>query len=442
MALSVRQHCGTSVKAHCEIDTPAKRFRLKPRKNPYWVGISGGRGGLSLGFRRTVKGEGVWVAKIVIDGERVEERIGTPDGDKAVGGALSFAWATEAALAWGKQKAAAAQHRIETSAARKVPTVQLAVETYAKLREERAGQTGSEGALKLHVLGDREFAAVKLARLSAQAIEDWRERLPAVLAASSKNRILNDLRAALNAAAAKFRRELPAHILAEIKLGTKAEKITSSPRRQLLTDAQVLAIVEAAYEVDPDGDFGRLVLLAAATGARFSQLAALTILDFQIKNTRLMMPSSRKGKNREPGARAAVPASPDVMDRLSPAIEGRGPHEPLLLRWSYRKTGGPGNWTKDKRQPWGRASEIGDLWEATIKLAGVPADTVMYALRHSSIVRGLVKNLPVRLVAALHDTSVEMIEKHYAAFIIDMTEDMARQTLIAFDEPKKLQAAE
>jgi hypothetical protein len=43
----------------------------------------------------------------------------------------------------------------------------------------------------------------------------------------------------------------------------------------------------------------------------------------------------------------------------------------------------------------------------------------MYALRHSSIVRGLKANLPIRLVAALHDTSVEMIEKHYSAFIVD-----------------------
>jgi hypothetical protein len=113
-----------------------------------------------------------------------------------------------------------------------------------------------------------------------------------------------------------------------------------------------------------------------------------------------------------------------------------------LLRWSYRQIGGPGKWVKDKRQAWARASEIDELWAKTVALAGIPADTVMYALRHSSIVRGLKKNLPVRLVAALHDTSVEMIEKHYAAFIIDMTEDMARQTLMAFNEPQALQAAE
>jgi hypothetical protein len=127
---------------------------------------------------------------------------------------------------------------------------------------------------------------------------------------------------------------------------------------------------------------------------------------------------------------------------MLPIIEGRKVDEPLLLRWSYRKTGGPGNWTKDKRQAWRRAYEVNELWAKTVARAGIPADTVMYALRHSSIVRGLKKNLPVRLVAALHDTSVEMIEKHYAAYIIDMTEEMARQTLMPFDRSNLQQAAE
>jgi hypothetical protein len=73
-----------------DFDTPAKRFRLKPRKNPYWFGVSGGRGGLSLGFRRTAKGEGVWVAKIVLDGQRIEERVGTPDGGQGFAGVTEF----------------------------------------------------------------------------------------------------------------------------------------------------------------------------------------------------------------------------------------------------------------------------------------------------------------------------------------------------------------
>jgi integrase len=334
-----------------DIDTAAKRSRLRPRKNPYWVGVSGGRGGLSLGFRKTVKGAGVWVAKIVIEGQRIEERIGTPDGDKALPGALTFPWAVEAALAWGKRQATSVATASEMAAERIIPTVRLAVETYVAMRKARAERSGSEGSLKLHVMNDQEFAGLKLGRLEAQNIIDWRERLPTVLEPSSKNRILNDLRAALNTAAAKYRRQLPAHILAEIKLGTKAEAIKSSPRRQLLTDEQVRAVVDAAFEVDPSGDFGRLVLLAAATGARFSQLANLIIIDFQYENIRLMMPSSRKGKNREPGAREAVPASIDVMNRLLPAVQGRGEDEPLLLRWSYVRPAAPATGQKTSGRP-------------------------------------------------------------------------------------------
>ncbi len=132
------------------------------------------------------------------------------------------------------------------------------------------------------------------------------------------------------------------------------------------------------------------------------------------------------------------------MRRLLPAIDGRSENEPLLVRWSYRQIGGPGSWMKDKRQAWGRAYEINELWAKTVALAGIPTDTIMYALRHSSIVRGLMANLPVRLVAALHDTSVAMIEKHYSAFIVDMADELARRHAISLNGEKKqtLQAAE
>ena len=112
------------------------------------------------------------------------------------------------------------------------------------------------------------------------------------------------------------------------------------------------------------------------------------------------------------------------------------------MRWGHKRAGGPGKWTRDKRQAWSRAYEVKKYWTATVERSGIPGDTVMYALRHSSIVRGLRSGLPVRLVAALHDTSIEMIEKHYAAYIIDMTEDLARGVLMSFEVAPVLQAAE
>jgi len=57
-------------------------------------------------------------------------------------------------------------------------------------------------------------------------------------------------------------------------------------------------------------------------------------------------------------------------------------------------------------------------------------DLIPYALRHSSIVRGIRQGLPIRLVAALHDTSVQMIEKHYARWITDGLEDLVASVVV------------
>jgi hypothetical protein len=38
--------------------------------------------------------------------------------------------------------------------------------------------------------------------------------------------------------------------------------------------------------------------------------------------------------------------------------------------------------------------------------------------------------LPVRLVAALHDTSIVQIERHYAAFITDALDELAARAVV------------
>ena len=57
----------------------------------------------------------------------------------------------------------------------------------------------------------------------------------------------------------------------------------------------------------------------------------------------------------------------------------------------------------------------------------------MYALRHSSIARRLLAGAPIRLVAALHDTSVAMIERSYARHIAEHADAHARLGLLEDD---------
>ena len=59
----------------------------------------------------------------------------------------------------------------------------------------------------------------------------------------------------------------------------------------------------------------------------------------------------------------------------------------------------------------------------------------MYSLRHSSIVRQLLKNVPVRLVAELHNTSIKMIEKHYSKYITEHSDDISRHALLQHEPP-------
>ena len=61
---------------------------------------------------------------------------------------------------------------------------------------------------------------------------------------------------------------------------------------------------------------------------------------------------------------------------------------------------------------------------------GADPDATMYALRHSSIVRMLLQNVPIRLVASLHNTSVAMIERTYSKYITEHSDGVSRKALL------------
>jgi integrase len=421
-----------------EIDTASKRAKLKPRRNPYWQGITGGRGGVSLGYRKPQSGAGTWVGKIVLNGRRIEQKIGAADDDDAVG-SITYRNAVSAALEWSKQQHATIEAE-QVSGRAAVLSVQRAVEEYMIARRRRSALNGAdaERRLKRHVLSDEKFAALPLAKLRSTDIQAWRDRLPMEwnddadderkpITASTLNRLLNDVRAALNGAAERHRRELPGSLPIEIKIGTRAVPAATNARRQILTDKEVAAVIAAAFDVDED--FGRLVLVAAASGARHSQIRRITVGDVQPANGRIMIPAAGKGRHVGTRPPIAVPVSATVMDRLRPCIEGRATDELLLEKWHHRQTG-PMRWERERRRGWGEAAEVVRPWKAAVQRAGLPAETVSYALRHTSIVRGLTNGLPVRLVAALHDTSTQMVERHYSAWVLDATEILSRRNVL------------
>jgi integrase len=205
-----------------------------------------------------------------------------------------------------------------------------------------------------------------------------------------------------------------------------------------LPDADVRRIISAAWEVDAEGgwggDLGRIVLALAATGARFSQVARMTVADVQAAQNRLMVPTSRKGRGVKTLSHIGVRVGDDVLAALTPATAGRKGHQPLFLRPHWRRLA-VGRWEKAERSPWRSTDELTRVWPAVIARAGLALGLVPYSLRHSSIVRGLRAGLPIRLVASLHDTSTSMIEAHYAAFIVDAMDELAARAIVPLTTP-------
>jgi integrase len=407
-----------------KIDTIARRKKLPVATHPVWLSIGDARSGLKLGYRRGVRG-GVWVGKLVMDGARKETPLGPADDGSGKG--LSYADAAAAAIAWaGKERVRLAQSANEKSD--RVATVADAIEAYVKMRLARAERAGRDAQTRLarHVLADARLAPMPVGRVTARALSEWRLRLPPAMTPAGVNRLLNDLRAALNAHVAAHWRDLPPTMAKEIEAGLKALPNAQTARQALLSDNDVRRVIDAAYGVDPD--LGALVLVLASTGARFGQAAKITVADFQVEAGRVMVPASKKGKGIKQRRLSAVPLGPDTVDRLKRLTIGRGGHEPLLQHWISRQIG-PVQWERVRRSPWSNASEMARGWRKALTAAGVP-QIEPYALRHSSIVRGLHSGVPVRVVAALHDTSTMMIEQHYSAHILDMADELARRAVV------------
>lgn len=427
-----------------KITTRSARSRLA--EGVHWREIDSGAH-IHLGYRKGATG-GRWLVRWYAGDQRYRQRTlcAADDAIDADGvKVLTYAQAERAA----KQAVVDENERAALEAAGPVVTVRMAVESYIEARDAReetrtAGKAcSSANRLRWYVLSDTKLADTPVAKLTTRDLRKWRAALATATSAPSRarkipgkpigpstvQRLTNDFRAALTTATDEMDDETARAIVIG---GLRAPKVTTSAaptarEGQVLTDAQVRSLLTACASIDED--FHRLVLVLAATGARFAQVRRLTVGDV-LDTGRLMVPASFKGRSGSTGKPPiAVPIGADVLEALRPVVEGRADADPLLERWTHRQTA-PMVWERQERGPWNTASEMTKRWDKACTMAGLPQTTVPYALRHSSIVRNIRANLPVRLVAALHDTSIAMIERHYARYITDSLDEMAARAIV------------
>jgi integrase len=417
------------------LETRTARSRLKARGKPYWRGIDPG---LHLGYRKGKTG-GRWVARLYLGDEqyRVETLDGiADDAQDADGGAvLSYVQAQQKARELFKVRGEAAVARL---------TIATALDEYESDLEARNGDVNNVSRLRGHL--PAEWLDRSVASLSAGELNRWRNGLRKTMAAASVNRVGNSFRAMLNLAADN-------HGLNERPWNTALASIPGATQSNnvILNEAMVRAIVAQSYvptmkaaeqindaaarrQAEEEAQrfanaFGLFVEVVSTTGARPVQVSRLTLGDLpEHGQPRLMMPSSKKGKGAKKITHRPVPISRDLMVRLREAAGDRPRKAPLLVKPSGKA------WAKsDHARPFARAA----------KAAGADPDEVtIYALRHSSIVRQIKANVPLRIVAASHDTSAAMIERHYSEHITDHADEMTRAALLDFGTPAKSNVVE
>jgi hypothetical protein len=384
-----------------------KKPRLKTaiRKKPYFETIAPG---VALGYRRN-QGAGAWLVRSAdgkggnwIKGFAVADDSEPSDGRTV----LSY---TEA------RTEAAKLARPDTTAVdlSRPMLVSDAIDAYEADLKLRGGNKHNACALRKHMTP--RLAAKAVATLTESDLRTWHRDLVAVagVKSTSADRYGKSMKAALNLAARGDKRITNA---AEWRNAITKLPGESNARNVILPDEVVSAVISAAY--DADLMLGIWCQTLSETGNRESQIKRIEVQDFQTAkraNARLFVPSSRKGFKGRKAAQKPLPITPELANRLTALAAGKQPHDRLLT-------------------PFG---DLADKFRPVAKLLNLGDDVTPYALRHSSIVRQLLKGIPTRLVASAHDTSVFEIERTYSRFIVsDQTESMLRDTLLA--APRKL----
>jgi hypothetical protein len=388
------------------LETRTARSRLKARGKPYYCKI---QEGLHLGYRKprgrrgAALPAGKWVLRRYVGEQAYEletiaeaDDTSNPDGTKI----LSFQQAQDAARQRMEERIKAAG--TEGAAL----TVRVVLDRYEKDLVVRGRSAENVKRVRAHLSDEMADEVAPL--LTSRRLRTWRDGLLEDMEPASVNRVCTPLRAALNLAAdlseGKMNRE-------PWEIGLKPIPVGDNSRNITISDRETLQVVGQAQS--DSVQFGLLVEGIAVTGARPSQLARVPVAG--LKDNLLEIPSSRKGRGGKKKSHEPVPIPMSFAARLREASRGKPQKSPLF--------------TKPSGEPWKKSDHYRPFAGAAERAGLDPEVVTIYALRHSSITRQILANVPIRVIAVMHDTSVAMIEKNYSTAIAKASENIVRPVL-------------
>jgi integrase len=392
------------------LDTRTARGRLKARKKPYWRGLEPG---LHVGYRKPLSGPGKWVARHYVGDERYEiEVIAVADDYSDADGIAILNFHQAQSLARSRMVS-----RAHAAAGKTKPlTVADAIESYIEFLETNR-KSGREGRYAADAFILPPLGKVEVAALTTDQIRTWHAKVakaPARIRTkpgqkqqfksttepeqarrrkSSANRILTVLKAALNRAWRDGK--VPSD-----SAWRRVEPFESveSARVRYLSIAEATRLINAS-----DADFRRLVRGALETGARYGELCALLVSDFNRDSGTIAIRQSKAGKARH------VVLTDDGAAFFRSIAAGRAGSEFLFV--------------KDNGNAWLPSHQAAPMDEANVR-AAIDPPINFHGLRHTWASHAVMGGVPLIVVAKnLGHSDTRMVEKHYghlaASFVAD-----------------------
>ena len=349
------------------------RAKLKQRREPYWVPIVRG---CALGYRKGKTG-GSWIARVPGKDRPYDlHALGAAD-DLTDGNGLTYKTALdEARKVFRMPTAAPGSHTVAYVLDRYLAHVKSAnPESTIRDTESRV-----EGILK------PVFGAIKLAKLRATDITDWQKEAAKTRKPDTVNRVITILKAALNRAWKVDR------LVADDSEWRQVSRLEGGTSRKIfLTGAQPGLLLKHCSP----RSFQRLVQAALLIGARYGELTALRVHDFDQATGTLEILAGKTGGR-------TVYLSSESVAYFASLAAGRPANARLLPR--------------DDGSQWGK-NHHQRPFIAAVKAANLADATTFYALRHTHISAALLAGVNIQVLAENCGTSVRMIEQHYGKFL-------------------------
>jgi integrase len=203
------------------------------------------------------------------------------------------------------------RHGTHTAPSKSI-TVAAAAESWIKRVEaegrERTTVRQYRQHVNLHIMP--RIGRLKLAHLTPARIETFRDDLLANLSRPLARKVLTSLKSLLKVA--KY-----AHVAADVSIGKSKRERKLEPGRDIPTPAEIKRLVEAAK----DSKRRTLLLTAALTGLRASELRGLRWADIDLKASELHVRQradryNAMGQPKTDSSVRTIPLAPDVLAAL------------------------------------------------------------------------------------------------------------------------------